>query len=56
MAAAQKAGVRVSGGLGMLVNQGALSFEIWFGRRDPGELRRVMRAAAEKALKEKPNP
>lgn len=57
--AARKMGCRAMGGLGMLVNQGALAFELWFGEElkklkyDPLELRRVMRGAADNALKEK---
>mgnify|MGYP001066389043 CR=1 FL=1 len=48
MAAAKKIGARkVSGGLGMLVRQGALSFEIWFGQKPPLD---VMREAAEKEI------
>lgn len=58
--AAREKGCRAVGGLGMLVNQGALAFELWFGegpkklKYDALELRRVMRGAAENALKEKP--
>lgn len=58
--AAREKGGRAVGGLGMLVNQGALAFELWFGEElkklkyDPLELRRLMRGAAENALKEKP--
>jgi shikimate dehydrogenase len=40
--AADEAGARGSDGLSMLLHQGALSFEIWFGRPAPLE---VMRAA-----------
>ncbi len=48
MAAAKKAGARkVSGGMGMLVRQGALSFAIWFGQKPPLD---VMRKAAEAEL------
>lgn len=39
---AEAAGARVANGLSMLLHQGALSFEIWFGRAAPLE---VMRAA-----------
>jgi shikimate dehydrogenase len=39
---AEAAGARVANGLSMLLHQGALSFEIWFGRPAPLE---VMRAA-----------
>lgn len=47
MRAAAGRGVRVAGGLGMLVHQGALAFELWTGRPAPVE---VMRAAAAGAL------
>jgi shikimate dehydrogenase len=40
-------GARPIGGLGMLVHQGALAFELWTGRPAPVE---VMRTAAEDAL------
>ena len=40
-------GARVAGGLGMLVHQGALAFELWTGRPAPVE---VMRAAAVQAV------
>jgi len=40
--AAEEAGARASNGLSMLLHQGALSFEIWFGRPAPLE---VMRGA-----------
>jgi shikimate dehydrogenase len=45
--AAESAGVAARGGLGMLVGQAALAFEIWFGLPAP---RAVMQAAAEAAL------
>jgi shikimate dehydrogenase len=32
---ARKAGAKTVSGLGMLVNQGALSFEIWIGKKAP---------------------
>jgi shikimate dehydrogenase len=48
MGAARARGARVAGGLGMLVHQGALAFELWTGR--PGPLG-VMRAAAVQALR-----
>jgi shikimate dehydrogenase len=48
MAAAAECGARVAGGLGMLVHQGALAFELWTGRRPPVD---VMRAAALEALR-----
>ena len=58
--AARARGARDHGGLGMLVQQGALAFEHWFGdilgrtgAYGPGKLRRVMGEAAEAAMKEK---
>jgi len=45
--AAGAAGARVAGGLGMLVHQGALAFELWTGRSAPLA---VMRRAALHAL------
>lgn len=45
---AKRAGAEVLDGLGMLVQQGALSFEIWTGKRAPI---RVMAAAAKRELK-----
>ena len=50
LAAAKAAGLRVLGGLPMLVHQGALSFTLWTGAEAPVE---VMRAAAETALAER---
>ena len=47
LAAARSAGALTLGGLGMLVEQGALAFERWTGYEAP---RAVMRAAAEQAL------
>ena len=47
MRAAAERGVRVAGGLGMLLHQGALAFELWTGRPAPVD---VMRAAAVHAL------
>ncbi len=47
LAAARAAGARTLGGLGMLVEQGALAFERWTGCEAP---RAIMRAAAERAL------
>jgi shikimate dehydrogenase len=47
MHAARDAGARVAGGLGMLVHQGALAFELWTGRTAPLD---VMRRAAVQAL------
>ena len=43
LVAARERGVAATGGLGMLVHQGALSFELWTGRAAPVD---VMRAAA----------
>lgn len=48
MRAAAGRGATVVGGLGMLVHQGALAFELWTGRPAPVE---VMRAAAIDALR-----
>lgn len=45
---AEKRGCRTCSGIGMLVYQGALAFELWTGKRAPVA---VMRQAAEKALK-----
>jgi len=44
---AEAGGARVVDGLGMLVHQGALAFELWTGMKPPIE---VMREAAQKAL------
>jgi shikimate dehydrogenase len=44
MAAARRHGARCAGGLGMLVHQGALAFELWTGSPAPVD---VMRHAAE---------
>jgi shikimate dehydrogenase len=44
---ARKAGAHTIGGLGMLVGQGVLAFEMWTGQPAPVE---VMRAACERAL------
>lgn len=44
---ARRVGARTIGGLGMLVHQGALAFELWTGRLPPLE---VMRAACERVL------
>lgn len=46
MRAAEAAGARAANGLSMLLHQGALSFEIWFGREAPLE---VMRSALQQA-------
>jgi len=48
LARARAAGATAIGGLGMLVHQGALAFELWTGQLPPVE---VMRAAAQTALK-----
>jgi len=48
LAQARAAGAATIGGLGMLVQQGALAFELWTGRKPPVTL---MRAAAERALR-----
>jgi len=45
---AKKAGARTVTGLGMLIHQAALSFEIWTGRRAPIK---VMKAAAKRELR-----
>ena len=47
MRAARQGGARASNGLGMLLHQGARSFEIWTGVTPPVE---VMRAVLEKAV------
>ena len=47
MRSARDRGARVAGGLGMLVHQGALAFELWTGRPAPLG---VLRAAAVHAL------
>ena len=47
MSAARDRGARVAGGLGMLVHQGALAFELWTGHPAPIG---VMRAAALQAV------
>jgi shikimate dehydrogenase len=55
--ASRDAGAIAVGGLGMLVNQGALSFELWFQedlkkvKYDPRVLRQIMGDAARAALK-----
>jgi hypothetical protein len=48
MKAARLRGARAAGGLGMLVHQGALAFELWTGRPAPLD---VMRTAAVDALR-----
>jgi shikimate dehydrogenase len=47
MREARDRGARVAGGLGMLVHQGALAFELWTGQPAPVD---TMRAAAVEAL------
>lgn len=47
MAAAQRAGARVLGGLPMLIHQGASSFQMWTGREAPVD---IMLTAAQDAL------
>jgi shikimate dehydrogenase len=47
MAQAAAAGATTIGGLGMLVHQGALAFEMWTGQAAPTD---VMHVAAERAL------
>jgi shikimate dehydrogenase len=47
MSAAEKAGARISNGLGMLLYQGVIAFEHWLGVLPPVE---VMREALEKGL------
>ena len=47
LARARAAGAAAVGGLGMLVHQGALAFELWTGQQAPLE---VMREAARDAL------
>lgn len=47
---AEKRALKVHTGLGMLIHQGAIGFELWTGRKAPVE---VMRKAALKALKGK---
>ncbi len=45
---AEKRGLKIHGGLGMLVRQGAIGFELWTGRKAPVS---VMEKAALKALR-----
>lgn len=46
---AEKAGLRVVGGIGMLVYQGAAAYEVWTGRQPPVE---VMKLVCQQALTE----
>lgn len=48
--AAEKRGLKVHPGLGMLIRQGAIGFELWTGRRAPVN---VMEKAALKALRQR---
>ncbi len=47
LAQAAAAGAAAIGGLGMLVHQGALAFELWTGQAPATD---IMRVAAERAL------
>ena len=48
VAASREAGARAANGLSMLLHQGALAFEIWFGRPAPlDQMRSALRAAAD---------
>ncbi len=49
LAAANEAGARAASGLSMLLHQGALAFEIWFGREAPLDVMR--RALVERDLR-----
>lgn len=49
---ARKRGLKAIGGLGMLVNQGALAFEIWTGKPF-AEVKNVMKKAADSELKKR---
>ena len=52
--AAREKGLKASGGLGMLVNQAAIAFDIWIDENFYlGEIRQVMKKAAEKELKKR---
>ena len=50
MKVAKRAGARVYGGIGMLLHQGALSWEIWTGKKAPI---RIMKKALIRGLKKK---
>lgn len=53
LASARASGAHAMDGLGMLVHQGALAFELWTGQAPPIA---VMRAAAEEALTKRRHP
>jgi len=50
MCAADTVGARSANGLSMLLHQGALSFEIWFGREAPVEVMRTALLAAQQGV------
>ena len=50
LAAAQKQKAKTLNGLGMLVHQGAISFELWTGKKAPVK---IMKKALEKALRKR---
>lgn len=50
LAAAQKRKAKTLNGLGMLIHQGAISFELWTGRKAPVK---IMKAALEKVIKKR---
>jgi shikimate dehydrogenase len=53
MKAARKSGAKAANGLGMLLHQGALAFEIWTGVKPPVD---VMRKALEREVYGGKNP